>query len=229
MKRLLVTLALCLGGCAPRHSAERFEVTYPLSAVTFYPATAGLRWEYLEPGEDVTAPRFRKEVLGKTRIGEQILTMSRFYGRGFNVTSFEDYRADGVFLVREDRAGSVLVYEPAYQAWPAQKDLTLGASWGGNTTAKIYKDRGGVDSAAIRYRYTVVDTRRLKLGKGEAERVFEVFVVSLQTTEDVAGRAVQSNAEVFFMPYVGEVRTRSGLFLIDTNFAVPSTGAEPDR
>lgn len=219
-RNTLLVLLFFLAACAPSLTAERFEVTNITSAQGFYPATAGLRWEYLEPGEDVLAPRFRKEVLGKTRIGEQTLTMSRFFGRGFNVTSFEDYRSDGVFLVREDRAGSVLVYEPAYQAWPPETDLILGAQWGGATTATIYKDRGGVDTAEITYQYTVVDKRQLKLGQRFDDRIFEVFVISLQTTENVSGRLVQSNAELFFTPYVGEVRTRSGLFLIDTNFAV---------
>ena len=219
--RYLFFFLLLVTACAPSLSKERLNVTPITGPRDFYPSQAGLKWDYLEPGEDVDAPRFTKEVMGKTRVDGKILTVSRFYGRGYNATLFEDYTDAGVFLYREDRGENVVIYTPGYQVLPPPSDLAVGEVWGGTTTATIYSPRDATTETTTTYRYTVVDRRSLVLGSRFGGKPFDVYVISLETFEDVDGQTQRSNSELFYVPYVGNIKTPQALYLVDTNFNLP--------
>ena len=57
-------------------------------------------------------------------------------GRGLDVSSFKQYRPEGVFVLREVRPGTQLTFDPPLQELPAQDALRLGARWGGESSCK---------------------------------------------------------------------------------------------
>ena len=43
-----------------------------------------------------------------------------------------------MFVLRELRPGTQLTFDPPLQELPAQSELRIGSSWGGESTASIY-------------------------------------------------------------------------------------------
>jgi hypothetical protein len=218
---LLFGVGLVLAACAPAIQSSRVKVETLFSTRSFYPHEAGLMWEYLEPGERADTPRLTKEVLGPTRIDGQVLVLTRFYGRGQDTRSFERYGADGVFLVREDKPGATFVYDPPMQTLPSQKYLKVGSTWQGSSTVNVFYPNTPdySEPVTIDYNYQVIDQRHVKV----ADTIFPVFVISLQATQTTEFGGGQNVAqEIWYTPYVGEVKTKSNIFLADTNFDVTS-------
>lgn len=217
--RLLFCVGLTLCACAPATQSNRVKVETLFSTRSFYPHEAGLLWEYLEPGERADTPRLTKEVLGPTRIDGQVLILTRFYGRGQDTRYFERYGGDGVFLVREDKPGATFVYEPPMQTLPDQKNLKVGSSWQGSSTVNVFYPNTPdySEPVTIDYNYQIIDQRQVKV----ADTIFPVFVISLQATQKTEfGDAQNVSQEIWYTPFVGEVKTKTNIFLADTNFDV---------
>jgi hypothetical protein len=222
---LLVFFCVSLSACAPSTQTDRLAVETIVTARSFYPHEAGLKWQYLEPGERTDTPSFTKEVVGPTLVNEELLTLSRVYGRGQDTKLFERFDDSGVYLVREDRPGSIFVYAPPMQTLPPSAELQLGTAWQGTSQVNVYHPDTTVygDPLTIDYHYQVIDQRQVTVG----EHTFEVYVISFQATQTLASGSSQSiQQEVWYTPYVGEIKTRANVVLTKVNFDVT---AEPQR
>lgn len=187
---------------------------------SYYPHGTGTLWRYLPEGEAENAQALVQLVEGPTILEGQRLTAWRTTGRGLETRSFRDYREDGVYLVRESGPGYVTTLDPGVREWPRAGTLRLGSHWGGETTATItFTDAGREQVLRLEYAYTVVDRRAVETTAG----TFDVFVIAFESTSfDGDGRAQDTlRQELWFQPFVGEVRTENNMYLVETN--VPLT------
>ena len=225
-RRIPLHLSLCavvaaalLAACAPTTSDERVEVQQLTEPLTYYPNQTGARWQYLPDAARLSDPRLIRSIEGPTVLDGEVWISWRTAGRGIDLRTFRQTRPDGVFLKRRVRPGSVITFDPPIQEFPAQGQLRVGATWAGETSATI--EFPGADpenrhsTLELTYTYTVVDQRSVTLLAGE----FDVFVVNLVTrTFDEDGEIVEElRQETWFSPFVGEVRTDNGYFLVETN------------
>ena len=218
---LLAALGL-LAACAPSAGPERVTVEQLSGPVSFYPHETGATWQYLPDGDPLNATRLFQRVEGPTLVGGELWTAWRTVGRGLDIASFRQYRGDGVYLLREVRPGTQITFDPPLQEFPAAGALQVGTTWGGTTTASLYFPDATADdqnaSLTVEYDYAVVDKRQVSVAAG----TMEVFVLNFESrTRDAEGRSLETlNQELWFAPFVGEVRTELGYFLIETNFAL---------
>lgn len=213
---LLAVFLLLLTACAPA-AEDRTSVVQYTAPASFYPNQTGAVWSFLPEGERVGAAPVSQRVEGPTVVGGERLVAWRTSGRGLDVRTYRDYRPDGVFIPREEGPGYVTTTSPPVQEWPAAQSLALGSSWGGETTATVtFTDAQETRRFGLEYRYEVVDVRTVTVAAG----TFEVFVVAFESRSLTPGGGVQETLrqELWFAPFVGEVRTDSGLFLVTTNF-----------
>lgn len=218
---LLLSVAL-LAACAPgaRDDGPRLSVEQFTGDVSFYPHATGAAWAYVPEGGQVEGSGLAAVVEGPRVINDDIWVATEFIGLGIDGALYRQYRADGVFTLREDASGSRTVYNPPLQEYPPESELRVGATWSGETTANVFfpsaertADRN--QTFEVTYSYTVVDKRKVRLPIGE----LEVYVINrigraFNEEGDVADQLTQ---EIWFSPFVGEVRTREGLFLARTN------------
>ena len=211
---------LLLAACAPAPQ-ERVEVTQVTEKPTYYPHGTGTLWRYLPEGEAEDAQALVQVVEGPTILEGQRLTAWRTTGRGLETRSFRDYREDGVYLVRESGPGYVTTLSPGVREWPRAGTLRLGSSWGGEATAKItFTDAGREQTLRLAYTYTVVDRRTVETTAG----TFDVFVIAFESTSfDEEGRVQDTlRQELWFQPFVGEVRTENDMYLVEANVPLPT-------
>lgn len=221
MRITLLLLLLLVAACAPQApDPGRVEVQQLAQELTYYPRQTGIVWSYLRDGERLDAAPVLQRVEGPVMLGGEVLIATRLVGRGLDTTYYRRYGASGVHLVRETRPGAVIDYDPPIQELPPEGTLRAGSSWGGTTTARLFfpEARPENQRAELRldYRYSVVDRRAVNVGAGS----FEVYVINLvaeQFGED-GERAEAVQQELWFAPFVGEVRTRTGYLLVDSNF-----------
>jgi hypothetical protein len=213
--------AVVLTACAPAtEDGPRVVVEQLTEPVSFYPQETGATWQYLPDSALLGDPRVYQRVDGPTVLNGEVVTSWRLIGRGIDERNYRTYRPDGVFLLRTVKPGTIIDFQPAVQEFPSGASLRVGASWGGETTARVvYPDARPEHREAaldIRYRYTVVDRRTAQVPAG----VFEVFVIDFQSvTVDTSGNELEELTQtIWFTPYVGEVRTENGFFLVETNF-----------
>lgn len=215
---LLLACAATLAACAPTVD-ERVEVQQLTEPLTYYPNQTGARWEYLPDAARLTDPRLVRTVEGPTVLDGEVWTAWRTAGRGLDQTAFRQNRSDGVYMKRRLRPGSIITFDPPIREFPAPGELRVGATWSGETTALLEFPEAEVENRSstldLTYTYTVVDQRDVELLAGE----FEIFVVNLVTrTFDEDGAVVEElQQETWFVPFVGEVRTDNGYFLVDSN------------
>ena len=223
--RLFTGLALAvlvlLAACAPVASdTPRTSVEQLSRAVGFYPAQAGARWEYLPDNAPIDDPRVIQLVEGPRVVGERTLISHLTWGAAAEERKFRSIGADGVLLYARTVPGAQTAFEPAIMEFPPSSQLVRGASWGGTTTSTtFYPDQRPefqYETLNIRYRYTVVDRRSVRVPAG----TFDVYVINLVTEQlDDAGRVSHTlTQELWYSPYVGEIRTVSGFYLTGLNF-----------
>lgn len=212
-------LLALLAACAPATEAPRVEVEQLTQAVSYYPAQAGATWQYLPSGASLTDPRFTRRIEGPTLIDGEIWVAVRSEGLGLEMTEFKQFRPDGVYLLRRIRPGDEVTFDPPIRQFPAEGTLRVGASWSGQTTARVFfpgaRPENQRATVEIDYLYTVVDRRTVNLHAG----TFEVYVINFvtRTRNDDGGIADSLTQELWFAPYVGEIRTEQGFFLVATN------------
>ena len=223
MKRFYLVLAVIslLSACAPGAEEGRVEIAQLAGEPSFYPHETGATWTYLPAGSPLNATPVFQQALGPTLIDGERWTAWRLVGRGLDVGSFKQYRPEGVFVLREVRPGTQLTFDPPLQELPAQGELRVGARWGGESSAHIYYPDAPPESQRetlrFTYTYSVVDRRQVRIEAG----TFNVFVINLESQlsadgEDVRGDTVRQ--EIWYAPFVGEVRTELGFVMVDANF-----------
>jgi hypothetical protein len=219
-----VGLVAIFAACAPSGEVERVAVEQLAAETSFYPRQTGALWQYLPAGERVDSMPAVLRVEGPTLVEGRRLIAWRLVGRGIDAYAYREYRADGVFTYRETRPGAVISFEPAVQELPAENALRLGASWGGSTQATIYFPEARPEEQFRRllvdYQYNIIDVRQVNVAAG----TFDVFVIDFESRSfDDEGNVMDVlEQEIWFAPYVGEIRNDVGLVLVDTNFDVRS-------
>jgi hypothetical protein len=228
---LVLAIVLVLAACAPATSDERVEVQQLTEPLTYYPAQTGARWEYLPDGARLTDPRLVQTIEGPTVLDGEVWTAWTLFGRGLDLTSFRQARSDGVYLKRRLRPGTIITFDPPIREFPAPGELRVGATWAGNTTANLRFPTASPEhrtsTLELSYTYTVVDERSVSLLAGD----FDVYVVNLVTrTYDEDGSiADELQQETWFVPFIGEVRTDNGYFLVDSNVLEEETEEETEE
>ena len=218
--------SFALSACAPAPAA-RISVAQLSEAPTYYPHPTGAVWSYLPEGEAPDAPVLLQQVEGPTLIDGRTLTAWRTTGRGFDTRTYRDYRGNGVFVPRETGPGYVTTITPAIREWPRERTLRVGSSWGGEAVATInFTDAGKRQKVRLEYRYKVVDKRPVTTPAG----TFDVFVVSFESRSYTPTGETKEvlRQELWFAPFIGEIKTDTGLFLLETNLLPGAPPESPD-
>ncbi len=217
----LMLLGLLLSSCLPAtDNGPKVTIEELNQSSSFYPHQTGLTWEYLPDGGDLNSQRAIMRVQGPKVIDGERYIVTNISGRGLDVSSYKKYLADGVFVSREEGPGYVLSLDPPIKELPAQGNLRVGVSWRGSSKAEIHftdaPPNKNKTSFTTEYVYTVVDKRLVRLNVGE----FEVYVINLESRklgeEDKVLETLHT--EIWFSPFVGEVRNQYDFVLVGGNF-----------
>ena len=220
---LVVGVVLAIA-CAPVTEPPRVDVRQLAAAPSFYPQETGLRWVYLREGARLDDPRQRAEetVEGPAVLDGELWIAFRLVGGGRVNTHYRQFRADGVYLKRQTRAGGLTTFEPPIRELPAEGELRIGARWSGTSVARGSFPGAAVEQRSftyeIAYDYWVVDRRTVNV----SDREYDVFVISRtwQWFGEEGELQHEATTEHWFAPRVGWVR-RGGKwpdFLVETNF-----------
>lgn len=221
LKLLVPVLLLALAACAPSAEAPRVDVEQLSEPISYYPFQTGARWEYLPDGARLSDPSTVVRIEGPTVVSGAVWVAWHARGRGLDQMSYRDNRPSGVFLLREERLGTTFTFDPPLQEYPPAAQLRVGANWSGSTSVHLSADGGRQQrTLVVDYVYTVVDKRPVTTPAGQ----FEVFVIDFtsRTFDDEGTITEELTQQTWFAPYVGEVRTRNGHLLVNSNV----TGAE---
>lgn len=221
MKRIVWLMALLglLAACVPTGEEGRSSVQQLSGAVSYYPQEAGATWQYLPGDASLSDPRILQTVEGPTVLGGDLWIVTRLQGFGLDNRWYRQYRPEGVFLLREVRPGMQINYDPPVQEFPAEDELRVGATWGGDTTVRaVYSEAEPEEQpplVQVEYRYTVVDQRPVTVQAGS----FEVFVIDFEARFLDEERNVIDTQRLttWFTPHVGEVKTENDFYLVETN------------
>lgn len=223
---LLLAAALIVSlvaGCAPTVSEETEAVTQPTGPLAYVPRETGAAWSYLPDRATLDEARVVVRVEGPTVVDGQVRTAWRMVGRGLEVRWFREHREDGIYLVREERPGTVITFDPPILEM-VPGPLRVGQNWTGATTATVLFPEATAENRtstlALEWVTTVVDRRSVTVAAG----TFDVFVLNFTSrTLDENGVVLEElTQETWFSPYLGEVRTENGFFLVDSNlFGLP--------
>lgn len=226
LSRPVAGCLLFLAACAPA-PAERVSVVQATEPPTYYPHPTGAVWRYLPEGEAEDAPALVQQVEGPTVIGGERLTAWRTTGRGLEAHTYRDYRRGGVYIARETGPGYVTTISPPIREWPQAGTLQIGSSWGGEAVATVtFTEADEQEQVRLEYRFEVVDRRPVRTTAGS----FDVFVIAFESRSHGPGRQAEEalRQELWFAPFVGEVRTDNGLFLVETNMLPGTPSSESD-
>lgn len=221
--RLLLLLLLVLpAACAPAADrAPRTTVVEQLSqAAGFYATQTGARWEYLPADAPAEDPKLVQSVEGPRVVGDRTLISHLTRGAGAEERKFRAAGPDGITLHARSVPGAETTFDPPVREFPAPAELRRGANWSGTTVATTFfpaaQPENRLETRTIRYSYTVVDRRSVRVPAG----TFDVYVLNLVTSElDEDSRPTGTmTQELWYSPYVGEVRTVGGYFLTGLNF-----------
>ncbi|WP_245593240.1 hypothetical protein [Deinococcus frigens] len=213
---LIPALLLGLGACTPKTSGPGLTVqtSTPVNAVSFYPSEAGLAWSYLPEGEPTSAVPYVLRALGPSISAGQTVQALQLTGRGADQTWFRTFSANGVNLLGLRKPGVNVRLDPPWLEYPAESAWKVGLNWQGVSTIVISGDDGKAQAqGTLNYSYTVQERRQQDTPAGK----FEVWVVTRQVSDTVGG-LFPATQQLWFTPYVGEVRTPEGLLLVGRNF-----------
>jgi len=183
--------------------------------VSFYPQQTGLSWHYLPDGYALDSIPVVRKIDGPRMAEGQLFIVDRTMGRGIDVTSFKQYREDGVFKTREVGPGYLLRLNPPVQELPAADNMRVGYAWNGSTKSEItFTDTSSSNrqqTFQTDYTYSIVDKRPVQLGG----RQFQVYVINLESTLIKADGTTESlSKEIWYTPYYGEVRNSFEQYLV---------------
>ena len=209
-------LFLLLAACAPVPSTLPSAEARIEGPVAFYPHATGLAWRYLPEGLPLDAPGYTLRVEGLGSFEGVSGIRYRFFGRGQDRVYYRQVGEFGVKLLgyEEKITLSRLEFDPPFVEYPPAALLDVGYRWGGQSRVKSYFVLpSGVEKQAelsLDYRFEVLARRRVEVPAGS----FEAYVIRFSAKS----RRESVESEIWFVPHVGEVRTREGLLLVGKNF-----------
>jgi hypothetical protein len=212
----LASIAVLLAACAPQTGSGVNTATIQ-GKPAFYPSQIGLDWVYLPQRSPTSDPPYRLSILGPGSFGGQPAIRYRFSGRGQERSYFRRIGSNGIQLLgfEETVTSSVVRFTPPMQEYPAEATMNVGARWGGTSRVESEIIAGGrvtrLADSSITYNYEVVGRTNVAVGAGS----FEALRISLRIKPAQGELEVY---EIWYVPYVGEVRTREGLLLVGRNF-----------
>lgn len=210
-----------LGACAPAATQPvTVQASTPVSGVSFYPQQSGLAWSYQLEGEDAAAPVYTLRSLGPTVFAGQPVVSFQLTGRGADQTWFRTVGADGVRLLGLRKPGVNVRLDPPWQEYPAEGAWRVGLAWQGQSEITLSGDDGRVQKRGqLNYSYVVQERRTVQTPGGR----FDVWVVTRQISDTVGG-LFPATQQLWFAPFVGEVRSPEALLLTGRNFTTRSGG-----
>ncbi len=217
---LPLLVLLFLAACVPANvdTRPRTQVEQLTRSVGYYPDQAGARWEYLPNNAPVDDPRVVQLVEGPRVVDGRTLISHLTRGAGAEERKFRAITASGIELYMRSVPGAQTTFDPPILEFPAS--LRRGATWSGQTTATTFFPAANpeqrYETQRIRYSYTVVDRRPVRVPAGS----FDVYVINLVTDQLAADGSVISSLtqELWYSPYVGEIRSVGGYYLVGLNF-----------
>lgn len=214
-------LPVLLGACAPAATqAGTVQASTPVTGVSFYPLESGLAWSYLLEGEAAGTAPYVLRSLGPTVFAGQKVLSFQLTGRGADQTWFRTVSAGGVQLLGLRKPGVNIRLDPPWQESPAEGAWRPGLTWQGQSEITISGDDGAVQKKGVlTYSYVVQERRAVQTPGGK----FDVWVVTRQISDTVGG-LFPATQQLWFAPFVGEVRTPEGLLLTARNFATRPGG-----
>ncbi|WP_110885526.1 hypothetical protein [Deinococcus yavapaiensis] len=215
---LAPTLLLALGACVPRQAETPPTATASTtpSTASFYPLETGLSWSYLPEGEALTRERYVLSVTGPTLLGNDAATGYRFFGRGVDRSLYRQVNGQGQFLLGFSLPGLLVTLTPPMREYPAPSEWRAGLVWSGDMTVRVLQDGKVQHESKAEYRFTVLEQRTVTLPSGERR---DVWVVNRQIVETGAGNLFPASSELWFAPYIGEVRTPESLLQVGRNYS----------
>lgn len=217
----LALAALLTAACAPTATTTTVRPADPgpravgsspiVNAASFFPVETGLAWEYLIEGDALSGEPILTRSIGPTTLDGQPTHRLRTTGRGIDITRYYRHDASGLLLVREDRPGVVLQYQPPMLVLPTEAHLTVGARWGGSTLAHVTFLEAPPErqhqTITLEYLHHATDYRAVNTPAG----TYDAFVITTEATDPASGNPARY--ERWFTPYVGELRTADALLL----------------
>lgn len=217
---LTAALLLLLAACAPAPEGPRTSVEELRQSVSFYPSETGAQWSFLPNNALFDETRVYQRIEGPRIVDGVPLISWLLLGRGFEERDYRSYTSQGVQLHMRTKPGTEMKFNPPILEYPPAGQLGKGAQWSGSTTVSVFfpaaRKENQHSTLELEYEYSVVDQRRVTVAAGS----FDVYVLNLVTrTSGAEGELKeQLTQEIWFSPYVGEVRTDAGYFLVDLNF-----------
>lgn len=213
---LLITAAImtaCAPATSPKPPTPRATASLTPDAPTYYPHQTGLAWTYLAEGESILTPPYALSVIGPSVVNGERVILSRLRGRTLDITYYHQHTTAGVHLLREDRPGYHITYDPPLQELPRENGLAPSVTWGGRTTATITYDDPSkpTEQQDITYRYTVLEQRPANLPAGQ----LDTYTIEFMARDE--GSNVETRQHVWFTPHVGYARLRGDLILTGGN------------
>ncbi len=212
-----IFLLLLLAACAPVPSGPGPAEGRIEGPVGFYPSTTGLVWSYLPSGVSLDAPGYTLRAEGPASFAGASALRFRFSGRGqerIYYRTISDRLGVRLLGYEETVTSSRVRFDPPFLEYPPAGLLAVGYRWGGKTTVEsvFVLPEGMVTQAKVPLSYTfeVVGRRTVEVPAGR----FEAYLIRFNAESDQG--AIES--EIWFVPHVGEVRTREGLVLLKKNF-----------
>jgi hypothetical protein len=221
---LALLTTLLTTGCIPPTSPtiEKVGLNSVVEKVSFYPYQAGLEWKYVPQGEPVNSPPYVRKTFSVTRLGEDVLNRMNSFGRGTDSNWYRKYEPQGVFLYYYSVPGALYRFEPPIREFPAEAEWKAGLSWRGTTKVTLtdtVSQKVKVISE-LSYLCTVLEQRRVKQGSQQ----YQVWVLSRQYGGS-DGKIFPTSSEVWFTPFIGEVKTVEDLVLVASNYSIPNQPA----
>lgn len=210
-----VAVLATLSGCAPRETTPgTVAASTNVGRVSFYPAQVGLSWSYLPEGESITSTPYLLTSQGTTLFGDRPALGFRFTGRGADQTSYRTVSDEGQYLLGFTKPGLIVTLDPPLREFPATNAWREGLTWSGRSNVRVISNGRIMQEGNVQYRYTVLEKRNVTIGN---ERL-DVWVVNRQITGDVSSLFPETSQNLWFAPYIGEVRTPEGLLQINRNY-----------
>jgi hypothetical protein len=215
---LPIFLLAALSACVPQAGPGNPNNLELSSQQAYLPFQTGVQWTYLPQDAAPNDPPYRLTVLGPAPFGDQLAVKYRFAGRGVQKDYYRQIGPAGVRLLGYEDAVSTAVtrFSPPMLEYPPESQIVSGARWGGTTTVETTLYPPGakpqvIYKQTIEYGYRIVGKEKVRVRGGE----FEVFRVQFEAKD---GSGAMESGEIWFVPGVGEVRTKEGFVLATRNF-----------